>query len=88
MKNEKMSAEERLKSYLECESILNEFFSKVDYCTRFCSLIVLNSLEDDEKTGCCSYGCYDLFKRVSLKDASLLRTERNDKYGVPDRKDL
>jgi hypothetical protein len=80
-------ARKRLEDYLECEGLLKEFFSELDFCYNEC-ISQEYSLYDDSlrgDVGCCPANSHSCVRseEVDSRMMELLRSERVKRYGLP-----
>ncbi|MDD5418065.1 MAG: hypothetical protein PHW96_04245 [Candidatus Nanoarchaeia archaeon] len=84
MNKNKKELKERLKSYLECESILNQVFERINYCAENCRLMK----EKDTNIGCCG-NMFDFYEYFNGEDKSprlaFLVKDRIKIYGKPNK---
>jgi|TARA_B100002003_G_C13946281_1_gene458996 hypothetical protein len=86
--------EKGLEYYLECEKLLNDFFSQIDFCLSQCisqpigKYRVRMDMPGDPtqfqgNVGCCPYSQFNDSNHSTITDMSLLENRRLEKYGKP-----
>ncbi|MBD3355068.1 hypothetical protein GF361_03725 [Candidatus Woesearchaeota archaeon] len=75
--------EKRVETYLEVESVLNDFFKELDFCYENCltqeESLFLSDLPGH--IGCCSYNQHD---QAVFPFKEILDTKRDEKYPKPE----
>lgn len=83
-----------LKDYLECEELLNSFFTKVNFCVPKCISKPIgiyrtkmempgDPTQFPGRVGCCPYNMFNFSNYPEISDHTLLDAQRVEKYGKP-----
>jgi len=90
--NEKKMNPDRLEQYLNCERLLNEFFSQTDFCLENCirleKSLYVNRFESlPGWIGCCALDYYNSTSNLPVDIRTRLRSEQIRLYGEPKNKE-